>query len=397
MISCKRLYFYPRIHSLLFKQTPPQKIFITLLYAKNIARFALGISCFIFILALEGYQVSWTGLPFILLALVLVYIFFSDFIPRLFTVPKSEKLFKIGAFFVSLYQLLCLPLIFIYLKIYDYFDSRFEESKVHHGYMREKVYDLIEETWPEHSIENRDRKLIESILKFKKRIVREVMVPRSDIFAIEASTPIKDVAGLLFDENYSRIPVYRETLDNVVGLLFYKDFLSLYLELPKLKDPDSLNQPVEVLMKKPLYTAETARIANLLQEFLHKQQHLALVVDEFGALEGLVTIEDVLEEIVGEIEDEYDEEDFKKITQQKDSWIVDGKLSLHELESITELKIPHQGDYDSIGGYIMHRAGQIPEKGLKISHDEFELEVIQATERHVEKVKITPSKHRADY
>lgn len=368
-----------------------QGIFLSCVYGKNVARFAFGLSSFLFILALERFEVSWTGLPFILFGLIVLYLFFSDFFPRLFSVPKAEKIFLWGALFVSLYQTLLLPLLFVFLKITFHFQRKHAETKEHKTYIREKLYDLIQETWPEQNIDAKDKQLFESILKFKSRIVREVMVPRADVFAIESSTPIKNIVKILFEENYSRIPIYQNTLDNVVGILFYKDFLSLYMTSTFHQDPQLLDQTVESLMKKPLYTPETTRISILLQEFLHTQQHLALVVDEFGSVEGLVTIEDILEEIVGEIEDEYDEEEKELITPQKDGWLVDAKMSLHEIEEITQLKIPQDGDYDTVGGYVIHRAGKIPSEGLRISLDAFEIEVIEATERQINKVRIVPN------
>lgn len=385
------LFFYNKIYDQCFPHKHAFGVFLSCVYGKNIARFAFGLSSLLFIFALERFKVSWAGLPFILLGLLLLYLFLSDFLPRLFSVPHAEKVFLWGALLVSFYQTLLLPLLVVFLKITFYFQKKHSSSKEHKLFMREKLYDLIQETWPEQHIDAKDKKLFESILKFKSRIVREVMVPRADVFAIDSATPIKEIIKTLFEENYSRIPVYKNTLDNVVGILFYKDLLSLYITSTSHQDPTLLEQTVESLMKKPLYTPETTRISILLQEFLHNQQHLALVVDEFGSVEGLVTIEDILEEIVGEIEDEYDEEERILITPQVNGWLVDAKMSLHEIEETTKLKIPHHGEYDSIGGYVIHRAGKIPPVGLRISLDDFEIEVIEATDRQINKVRIVPN------
>ncbi|MCH9634714.1 MAG: hypothetical protein S4CHLAM7_14710 [Chlamydiae bacterium] len=343
-------------------------------------------------MGLEKDHLNWSSLPFILLGLLLLYVFIGDLLPRIFSITKAEKIFLAGAFFVALYLTIVFPILLPFLVISRHAHRKISSSDEHISRVKEQVYDLIQETLPERNLEQRDRQLIESILKFKERIVREVMVPRADVFALPYNAPIKDIAKELFEEGYSRIPIYKETLDNVVGVLLYKDFLSLYMTSTLKHDPKLLDQTLDVLMKEPLYTPETTKISHLLQEFLQKQQHLALVVDEFGAIEGIVTIEDLLEEIVGEIEDEYDEEEATLITQQKDSWIVDGKMTLHEINEFTKLRIPQHGDYDTIGGYVVHRAGKIPPIGLKISHDEFDLEVISATERHILKVRIFPRK-----
>ncbi len=370
-------------------------VFTSSIYAKNVARFGFGLSSFLFILGLKSIKIGWETLPLILFGLLIVYIVISDLLPRLFSTENTEKLFLFGSFFVSIYLTLLFPIIVPFLKISRHAHLKITSSEDHIQRVRERVYDLIQETLPGENLEQRDRQLIESILKFKERIVREVMVPRADVFALPHDTQIKTVAKELFEENYSRIPIYKDTLDNVIGVLFYKDFLSLYMTSTLHHDAKLLDQTVDTLMKEPLYTPETTKISHLLQEFLQKQQHLALVVDEFGAIEGIVTIEDLLEEIVGEIEDEYDEEDPSMITEHKDGWIVDAKTPLHEIEETTHLKIPQHGDYDTIGGYVIHRAGKIPPIGLKISHDNFDLEVITATERQLLKVRILPRKEAA--
>jgi CBS domain containing-hemolysin-like protein len=130
----------------------------------------------------------------------------------------------------------------------------------------------------------------------------------------------------------------------------------------------------------------------LLQEFRKKQVHLAIVVDEYGSTEGIVTIEDILEEIVGEIEDEYDEEEALFISQPDGSWIVDARMSLLDVEEQLGIVIPQEGDYDTVGGYIFHQAGSIPSKGFVIKHDDFTLEILRSTDRFVEKVKLKPIK-----
>ena len=136
-----------------------------------------------------------------------------------------------------------------------------------------------------------------------------------------------------------------------------------------------------------------ATLQYLLQEFRKKQVHMAIVVDEYGGTEGIVTIEDILEQIVGEIADEYDEDEEMFFAQNDGSWIVDARMNILDAEEQLGILVPQDGDYDTIGGYIYHRAGTIPSKGFVIKHDDFELEVLRSSERCVEKVRITPIKH----
>jgi putative hemolysin len=385
------LYFYNKLYDLFFPHKYAGGIFTSSVYAKNIARFGYGISSFLVLFPLKTLTMSWGGIALVFILLFFLYLFLGDLLPRLLSLSSAQKVFLYGAPFASIYQTLLFPITLPYLKIIHHFQDKVTETPEHILNVREKVYELIQESLPGKTLEQADKELIESILKFKERIVREVMVPRADIFALPQNTKLKDIAKELFEENYSRIPIYKDSLDNVIGVLFYKDFLSLFMTASLNHDSQLLEQTVDQFMKEPLYTPETTKISHLLQEFLQKQQHLALVVDEFGAVEGVVTIEDLLEEIVGEIEDEYDEDENQNhILQQRDAWIVSGKLTLHEIEETTNLKIPHHGGYDTIGGFVIHRAGRIPPIGLKISQDDFDLEVISASERNIHKVKITP-------
>jgi CBS domain containing-hemolysin-like protein len=210
-----------------------------------------------------------------------------------------------------------------------------------------------------------------------------------------SNTPISAAAKALYDEGYSRVPVYRDNIDNIIGVLMYKDILDLYMQHgAHRKNIPSLDAPIESLVKKVIYTPETKKVSQLLTEFRKKQVHFAIVVDEYGGTEGIVTIEDILEEIVGEIADEYDDfEDTMVTSLPGGGWIVNANLSIIDVEDKLGVTIPQDGDYDTIGGYIFFRAGSIPPKGFVIQHDNFELEILSSSDRCVEKVRITPIAH----
>lgn len=239
------------------------------------------------------------------------------------------------------------------------------------------------------TLDPHDKKLIVSVITFRERIAREVMVPRVDVFSLSAETSIKEAAKLLKAEGYSRIPVYRNSVDNIVGVLMYKDVLSKFMEYEESgNDNKILEAPIESIIKSILYTPETKKISSLLQEFRQKQVHFAIVVDEYGGTEGIVTIEDILEEIVGEIADEYDLETESVKPQPDGSWVADARTSIFDLEDQIGVRIPQEGDYDTVGGYIFHCTGTIPSKGFTIHHDDFEIEVLSSSERAIEKVRI---------
>jgi CBS domain containing-hemolysin-like protein len=257
--------------------------------------------------------------------------------------------------------------------------------------LQDKLLNYLSESELGRYLESTEKKLIHTVISFKDRIVREVMVPRIDVFSLSSETSILEAAKHFSLEGYSRIPVYKENVDKIIGVLLYKDVFSIYTKHIENKHPtEALHKTVEQFVKPVLYTPETKKIAQLLQEFRNKQIHLAIVVDEYGGTEGIVTIEDILEELVGEIEDEYDTQEEKNfLPLSSGGWIVDAKMSILDVEENLGIHIPTNAEYDTIGGYIFHKAGEIPSKGWKIHLDTIDLEVLKSDERSIRKIKIT--------
>jgi CBS domain containing-hemolysin-like protein len=227
------------------------------------------------------------------------------------------------------------------------------------------------------------KKLFKALSRFQDKIVKEIMIPRVSLFALEDNISVKEAADLFVKEAYSRVPVYQGDLDHIIGLLLYKDLFAFYHE-----DPSRGALPISSLLKPAIFTPETKSISTLLQELKKGQLHLAIVVDEYGGTEGIVTIEDIIEEIVGDIADEYDSA--LSFIQQGKSWIIDAKMSLLDIEEHFSLFFKEEGDFDTIGGFIYYKAGVIPKKGFKIIHDLCEIEVLSSSERAIKKVRLTP-------
>lgn len=240
-----------------------------------------------------------------------------------------------------------------------------------------------------------DKQLLQSVMNFRNRIAREIMRPRVDLFCLPENISLKQAAELLQREGYSRVPVYRDTIDTIVGVLFYKDVLAKYAAAAEAgaNREALLSTPVKTLVKKVYYCPETKKIASLLQEFRKRQTHMAVVVDEYGGTAGLVTIEDILEEIVGEISDEYDEQEALFTPAPGGGWIVDARMNMLDIEEEMGIKIPQEEDYDTLAGYIFYRVGSIPQAGLVLHHDTFEIEILKSNDRMVEEVKIVPIAH----
>ncbi|QVE48786.1 hemolysin family protein [Chlamydia crocodili] len=233
-----------------------------------------------------------------------------------------------------------------------------------------------------------ENQLSEAVSSFDKLIVREIMIPKVDIFAIQEDTPIRNAFPAIVEEGYSRIPLYKKNIDNITGVLLVKDLLAMY---PKSIDS---SQPVSSVAKPPLYAPEIKKASSLLQEFRQKHRHLAIIVNEYGVTEGIVSMEDIIEEIFGEIADEYDVQEDIPYKKVGNSWIVDGRMNISDAEEYFNLKIHHENSYDTLGGHVFHKVGAVPQKGMKIHHENFDIEIITCSERSVGKLKITPRKKK---
>jgi len=222
--------------------------------------------------------------------------------------------------------------------------------------------------------------LIHSVFEFKDTPVYKVMVPRPKIFALDAATPPDKVGGFIVESGFSRIPAYEGSLDNVVGLVFAKDALRL------------LEKGQPVVIRKILHPAhfvpETKKTGELLKELQKRRSHLALVIDEHGSLTGLVTLEDLLEEIVGEIHDEYDWEE-KSVERLRDgSLVVEGTVSAADLRRSYDVPLPESEEFETVAGFMLERLGTVPKGGEVVEVGDYRLTVVDVERNRISKVKV---------
>jgi putative hemolysin len=394
-------FFFRYFLNLFFGKHKWEGLFFSLSFTKHLLRIAYVLLAFFFLCEQEFFnhalvQTAPAGYTFnspLIITIAILIIGSSlivDFLFSLFGQLKPDASLRYLSPLASLFLLLCVPLTFPFFRTLKFFLPKIEKEKKFSPpfKIRDKVYELLQETELGAYLDPTEQKFILSIVSFKERIVREVMVPRINVFSLSEDTPVHEAAQSFLIEGYSRIPVYKDSVDNIIGVLLYKDVLNIYIQQ---SETQKMNTQIGKLVKPVLYTPETKKISHLLQEFRSKQIHLAIVVDEWGGTEGIVTIEDILEELVGEIADEYDTgQQMLFSVLPGGGWIVDAKMSIIDIQEELGVKIPQSPEYDTIGGYVFHRAGAIPLKGWKIHHDEFDLEVLSSSERTVEKIKITP-------
>jgi CBS domain containing-hemolysin-like protein len=237
--------------------------------------------------------------------------------------------------------------------------------------------------------EGEERRLLQSIVDFGDTLVREVMTPRPDIVAIREDATIGDLRALFREQEYSRFPVYRESLDNIAGFIFIKDLVALGSAVTDAS-------PIRSLIRPPVVVPETKRVPELLKQFQRQQTQCALVVDEYGGTAGLVTIEDLLEEIVGEIRDEYDVESEPIVDEGKGRFVFSGKVSIDEVAQRLDVEIEREG-FETVGGFLMHHIGRVPAVGEKLDVDGLAVEVLDAERRRINRVRMfkpVPVTHR---
>jgi CBS domain containing-hemolysin-like protein len=205
------------------------------------------------------------------------------------------------------------------------------------------------------------------------------MIPRVDMVAIEENISLDPLLDLVKEKRHSRIPVYKKSIDEIVGIFYVKDLLSLWKEAEEVKVKD--------LMRSPYFVPESKRVSDLLHEFQKKKVHMAIVVDEYGGVSGLVTLEDLLEEIVGEIRDEYDAEEvlFKKL--EDGSILLNAKMDIGEANKELEINIPENG-FETVGGFILDLLGRLPQQGEEIEYKNLKITIVEADEHSLSKVRI---------
>lgn len=240
-------------------------------------------------------------------------------------------------------------------------------------------------------LEEEQSELIHSIFEFGDTVAREVMVPRTEMDCVRADSDLREVMRFVTEVGHSRIPVYQGKLDNIVGILYAKDLLKYWKDHQESEEKQRKTNHAEYSLKtfmRPVhFVPENKSLNDLLKNFQVKKAHLAVVVDEYGGTAGLITIEDVLEEIVGEIQDEYDLEEELYSVQDDGSVLLDAKMPVDEIAE--HLNIHLEGkDYDTLGGFIFDRVGDVPTVGREILHDGIKITVLEADRRHVIKAKI---------
>ena len=321
------------------------------------------------------------GILLEIIIVTLVILIFSEVSPKVFAVKQPIPF----AALVSIPMIMIVkgltPLAWIFENLSKGISHTLGIKKELAFATEEELKTLIEVGEDEGALDKSEREMIHSIFEFRETMVKEVMIPRIDMMCVDKNMPLDEVLTLVKEKGHSRIPVYDEKVDNIKGVLHVKDllpFMGGINQLPNLLD----------LVRKALFVPESKLIDELLREFQKERTHMAIVVDEYGGTAGLVTLEDVIEEIVGEIRDEYDKE--KPLIEQIDNnnWMVDAKIDIEDFNEALGFQIPAEEDYESLGGFIFSLLGRIPKEKEEVEYNGSRLIVEKVQRQRIVRVRI---------
>ncbi|HEV2601422.1 MAG TPA: hemolysin family protein [Candidatus Babeliales bacterium] len=312
-------------------------------------------------------------------------IIFGEIIPKNIAKRSGERLFKSTIWIINFIYLLLYPIVTILLKISDFFITKITGKDETEGgcewvSSEKEIQFLIGYIKDKGIMETEKTTMLQNIFDLGHTPVREVFVPSVKIVSVNASSMSKDVVDLFLKHGFTRFPVYENKVDNIIGMVHLKDVFALAAK--------NINSPVKDIMRPILFIPESVKINQLLKEFKQQHKHIAIVINEHGSMTGLVTLEDVLEEIVGEIIDENEMPTEKITSLQKGGWIVDGTTPLEDLEQMLGIIFDTE-DAVTLGGFITEQLQRLPQKGEQFQYKQFNFYVQQATQKQVLRVLIS--------
>ena len=311
----------------------------------------------------------------------LIILLFGEILPKRIAV-KNPLLFAQGAYYpLKIFLLLIAPFTLIVNGIIKSIMFLFPFIK------KEKVFDTEEELKivtelgeEEGTIQEDESEMIQSVLEFDDKMVREIMTPRVDITSISSDSTIDDLMDTIKEKKYSKIPFYDENIDKIKGIVYAKDIL------PYLLGSRSEKIKLSDFCKEPYFVPENKPIDDLLEDFRNKKTQIAIVVDEWGGTAGLVTVEDIVEEVFGEIRDPYDIEKDLVVKQKEGGYLFDARIGIYDIEEELDIEFPEDRDYDTLGGYIFSELEKIPDKGESVIFNNWNFKVITLLENRIQKV-----------
>jgi len=360
----------------------PKSLLATILIANNVINIAVIIlSTFItgIVFNFEDHYI----LGFIIQVVIVTFLLllFAEVLPKVYATQNALGFARQMAGPMIYLRKLFYPLSTLLVKTTNFIDKRMESKK--QGFSADELSHAIDITHPKTSSEE-DKQILRGIVQFSNIYAREIMKSRMDVVAVDESTPFEELISLIVEAGYSRIPVYRDNFDNVTGILYIKDLLP---HLDSAPDFNWVN-----LIRSCFFVPESKKINDLLKEFQERKIHMAIVVDEYGGTSGLITLEDILEEIVGDINDEFDIEETIYSRIDKQNFVFEGRTLLKDFCKVTGIDYASfnqiKGEADTMAGLILEIKQDLPYKGEKVSFDNFDLVVDAVDNRRIKRIRV---------
>jgi gliding motility-associated protein GldE len=309
-------------------------------------------------------------------------VFFGEILPKIYAIRYARKVARFMAVPIDICEKLFSPLSFLLVNSSAIFQRKFShQGKNISMDDLSNALDLTQQGITE------EKKILEGIVKFGNIDVREIMTPRVDVQGVNIQTPFRNLISLVIESGYSRIPVFQHNLDTIKGILYIKDLL------PFLGKPDTFNW--QSLMRQPYYVPETKKISDLLKEFQTSKIHMAVVIDEYGGTSGIITLEDILEEIVGDISDESDNEEVFHIKIDENNYLFEGKILLNDFFKVLNLDVETfdevKGEAETLAGLILEQKGELPKKNEILNCLGFKFTVKSVDQRRIKQIQVTLS------
>lgn len=361
----------------------PKRLLATILIANNLVNVAIIILSTAIINNLFDFS-EYAILGFIIQVVVVTFLLllFGEVIPKIYSNRNSKKITQIMASPLLILRKIFLPLSLALVRSTNFIGNRLQKKS--DNISVDELSHALELTADEDADED-EQKILKGIVKFGNTDVKQIMTSRIDVFSLEVSESFDNIIALILDSGYSRIPVYKDNFDSIEGLLYVKDLLPHIDASPNFKWQE--------LLRQPFFVPENKKIDDLLDEIRQKKVHLAIVVDEYGGTSGIVTLEDIIEEIVGDISDEFDDDNLTYSKLDNHNYIFEGKTLLNDLYRLLDIDgEPFEnvkGDADTLAGFVIEQAGHIPVKGDSIEFKNFVFSIEAADLRRISSIKVT--------
>ncbi|KXZ40238.1 putative hemolysin [Alkalithermobacter thermoalcaliphilus JW-YL-7 = DSM 7308] len=354
----------------------PSKLLGAILIGNNAVN--IGASALATSLAIKYYGQS-RGVGIATIAMTIFVLIFGEITPKSLAAQNSEETSLKICKTINFIVIILSPIVTILTYITNFIIKLLGgKANINQPFItEEELKTIVDVSHEEGVLEVEEKEMIYNVFEFGDLQAKDVMVQRTDIVAIDKNTTYDEIIDIFKEEQFSRMPVYDEQIDNIIGILNVKDIMFIDKDKFKLSD----------YMREPVFTYEFKKITDLFRELRSMRAHMAIVLDEYGGTSGIVTMEDLIEEIVGDIEDEYDEEEEEIIVIKEDEYIVDGSTKINVVNDMIGVRIESE-DFDSIGGFIIGELGRLPEQGETLQRDNIKFTVESIDKNRIQKVRI---------